>query len=123
MNGEHSNAPSLPTTERRLPPEFKAKWLEALRSGKYTQGKNSLRTEAGLFCCMGVACDIIDPAKWAQESHGDGYDWGHARAGYTDNALGQALGISKSEMGTLASMNDEAGKSFAEIADYIEANL
>ena len=36
------------------------KWVEALRSGKYKQGKISLQNANG-FCCLGVACDIFIP--------------------------------------------------------------
>lgn len=32
----------------------KAKWIEALRSGKYQQGKDMLY-RAGRYCCLGVA--------------------------------------------------------------------
>lgn len=32
-------------------------WLKALRSGKYKQGRNNLRTEDE-FCCLGVLCDL-----------------------------------------------------------------
>lgn len=35
----------------------KAKWLEALRSGEYLQGKGALN-QAGKFCCLGVLCDV-----------------------------------------------------------------
>ncbi len=38
-------------------PEIKQKWLNALRSGEYPQGRNSLRNING-FCCLGVLCDI-----------------------------------------------------------------
>ena len=34
-----------------------AKWLDALRSGKYRQASESLRTNEG-YCCLGVACDV-----------------------------------------------------------------
>ena len=37
------------------------KWVDALRSGEYTQGQSCLRkTVEGVstFCCLGVACDI-----------------------------------------------------------------
>lgn len=39
---------------------IKAKWLEALRSGDYTQGKNYLHiVDAGdYYCCLGVLCEI-----------------------------------------------------------------
>jgi hypothetical protein len=38
-------------------PEIKEKWIEALQSGEYKQGQNSLKTDDG-FCCLGVLCDI-----------------------------------------------------------------
>ena len=38
-------------------PEVKAKWLDALRSGRYRQGVGGLLTE-GKFCCLGVLCDL-----------------------------------------------------------------
>ena len=37
--------------------EIKQKWLEALRSGEYIQGKNHLAKE-GQYCCLGVLCDL-----------------------------------------------------------------
>lgn len=60
-----------------MPQEYKTKWLEALRSGKYEQGHNSLVTFANEeyddhngcysrsdeptgFCCLGVLVDTLD---------------------------------------------------------------
>lgn len=40
------------------------KWVEALRSGEYKQGKNYLSSD-NYFCCLGVACDLY------QKSVGD----------------------------------------------------
>ena len=42
--------------------EFKAKWVEALRSGEYKQGRGYLKvTENGeaRYCCLGVACELL----------------------------------------------------------------
>lgn len=42
--------------------EFVAKWIEALKSGEYSQGFRSLVAEKdGVkhFCCLGVACDLL----------------------------------------------------------------
>ncbi len=43
----------------KLPPVFKAKWIAALRSGKYKQGQGALCEETKLgvykYCCLGVA--------------------------------------------------------------------
>jgi hypothetical protein len=41
-----------------MKPEVKAKWLEALRSGDYKQGKDGLRKNDDTFCCLGVLCDV-----------------------------------------------------------------
>lgn len=53
--------------------EWKTKWVEALRSGKYKQGKMQLRVvlpdgEPG-FCCLGVACDITNTGSWVDETN------------------------------------------------------
>ena len=38
-------------------------WVEALRSGRYQQGHNSLKNVTG-FCCLGVLCDISGLGQW-----------------------------------------------------------
>ena len=43
--------------------QVKEKWLNALRSGEYSQETGRLRTNGG-FCCLGVLCDL-----YAQETN------------------------------------------------------
>ena len=42
--------------------DVKKKWVEALRSGKYVQGKGALRCEESQegpkHCCLGVLCEL-----------------------------------------------------------------
>jgi hypothetical protein len=94
---------------------WKRKWLKALRSGKYEQAKGSLKKDGG-YCCLGVLRDVINP---------------NSRAGdeYLCKTHSLLVGLphegSSNEVGTqydLAAMND-AGKSFKEIANYIEKRL
>lgn len=40
-----------------------AKWINALRSGKYKQTTGMLNDGSG-FCCLGVLCDISKVGKW-----------------------------------------------------------
>lgn len=47
---------------------IKKRWLKALRSGKYKQGKKSLKTEEGNFCCLGVLCDLYINSKEGKEN-------------------------------------------------------
>jgi len=49
---------------------IKKMWLAALRSGQYQQGKESLKTEEGKFCCLGVLCDISRLGKWEDATLG-----------------------------------------------------
>jgi len=37
------------------------KWIKALRSGKYKQGKGNLQSADGSYCCLGVACRVLIP--------------------------------------------------------------
>jgi len=39
-------------------PEIKKQWVDALRSGKYKQGRDYLRNKRDEFCCLGVLCDL-----------------------------------------------------------------
>ena len=40
-----------------MKPDIKERWVDALLSGDYTQGKGRLQRD-GSFCCMGVLCDL-----------------------------------------------------------------
>lgn len=68
-----------------LKPEIKQKWLEALRSNQYPQGKEALRkTEImssdtvnmklpiDCFCCLGVLCDVSQVGSWSRTN---GEEW------------------------------------------------
>lgn len=50
-------------------PEWKTKWLAALRSGEYAQGRSALRVN-DTFCCLGVLCDVVHKetglGEWTQ---------------------------------------------------------
>lgn len=100
--------------------EMKAKWVEALRSGKYTQGKGSLHP-GNCFCCLGVLCDLIDPTKWSADYAKDVLYDGCAFS-WIPGGLRSDLGIPGAIETELATMND-TGRTFTEIANYIEATL
>lgn len=41
------------------------KWIDILRSGRYTAGSGQLRYE-NQFCAYGVLCDFLDPNGWSE---------------------------------------------------------
>lgn len=98
--------------------DLKAKWVAALRSGAYEQGRKALLSSDGMrYCCLGVLADIcgfalhpLAPGRYTDM--GDKmYPILHSLYGTMDGAAKRAV-----------RMNDE-GASFADIADYLEANL
>ncbi len=101
--------------------DVKAKWLVALRSGKYAQGRGRLRNPDNSFCCLGVLCDIIDPEGWEAGGMETPTFW-HGERHETPNVTCRLIGLISGHEVTVIEMND-SGADFAEIADYIEENL
>lgn len=109
-------------------PEVKAKWLEALRSGRYKQGYQQLKDHDGNYCCLGVLCDIH-----AKETHNafTGKDYLRDRFAlpeivYKWAGLSGPLGAIPTPINdhnSLADMNDKFKMTFHEIADIIEKQL
>ncbi|MEM9067149.1 MAG: hypothetical protein AAGE52_01545 [Myxococcota bacterium] len=109
-----------------MTPELKAKWLKALRSGDYKQGAHQLRTRKG-YCCLGVLCDVSGAGSWVKRGHGWQYEIGdEILVGYAGTAGSlcsfNPFGVEHAIQGHVADMND-CGRSFAEIADYLEEVL
>lgn len=111
--------------------ELKQQWLEALRSGKYEQGQSNLCSISyrGGFehCCLGVLAEVYGRKRSDLINH-DHLDriglsrllgeWGDHDLGFNANNPETHHTVQRK----LAAMND-GGKSFAEIADWIEANI
>lgn len=102
-------------------------WVDALRSGKYKQGRASLKYSVG-FCCMGVACDISSLGEWQVRLSSEEEIYLGSGC-YLPYDVQMWLGLreenprikSVSNSGTLAFLNDSAKLTFPQIADLIEA--
>lgn len=120
-------------------------WVEALRSGKYVQGKNALHQINGqgcehTYCCLGVVTELavtagVLPAGvlWevVQENaryHYLAYEtWGQT-SGFLPESVGKWLEINEcidfqidGRTESPVTLNDVLGYSFYQIADLIEA--
>jgi hypothetical protein len=98
--------------------EWKEKWLEALRSGDYSQCKGVMRKEptdstaqGPSFCCLGVLRDLIDP----DARTGVGHEY--LAAPHAD-----LVGITVKDQFRLSELNDD-GCTFPQIAKVIERLL
>ena len=110
---------------------WKAKWIAALTSGEYTQGKGALRTvyqDHSKYCCLGVLCNLVDSTKWKNVNklvYGRPIDYTYNKqVGKLSNNMLDDLNISKGSMEYLIVMNDSIrGKDFVTIAKWIKENL
>jgi len=134
-------------------PEVKKKWVNALRSGNYKQGKGRLvspcKNEDGRYeyCCLGVLCDLYShehpKATWYEDAF---YPLGivEDKGGYldknycVDEELPQEViewaqvevedpVLYDDDVGdcliTCIEVNDNQGKDFNQIADLIDRYL
>lgn len=103
--------------------ENKQVWLDALRSKRYTQTRKAFKRQGPVcdtFCAIGVLLNELDSEGWSTEVNSSGR--------IDHNIIRNTFSLFDSEgLGNLRhkiiGMNDSLGKSFEEIADYIEANL
>lgn len=114
-------------------PEIKARWIAALRSGEYKQGQNklSIREPGGTttYCCLGVLCDLAAKegiGGWVGDKPLD-FEAGGVGSTYSPpSAVTEWAGLShrapNEEYLELSTRNDD-GRSFPELADYIEEHL
>lgn len=105
---------------------LKAKWLEALRSGRYKQGKYGLRNSRDEFCCLGVLCDVSGEGEWTH-TRCKGYSYWKEGKEADVNVLplfvSNFANLTDVEEEVLIDKNDGDGLSFKEIADWIEENI
>lgn len=107
--------------------ELKAKWVEALRSGKYKQTKRRLQSVNGkAYCCLGVLEHCVMGVEYGPEyrAHKAPDNLPDAVKNPASTTLDTAGMDGSIPGGTwLWYMNDIEEKTFAEIADVIEARL
>lgn len=119
--------------------EIKTKWLEALRSGKYKQGRTCLRNsdvDTHEYCCLGVLCDLYKDTEGGNWTDHDSFvdNRGNWESVYLPLAVIGWAGLSDNNPEineitdqdfaptSLAGANDY-GLSFLKIADIIEKEL
>lgn len=125
--------------QKRMPPEVKAQWLAALRSGEFKQGQRALRAERDgetRYCCLGVLCDLavkngvipepVQVDQFGYRRYSYGVHLAEAATTVLPSSVQKWAGVSshghRDGALTLASVNDN-GVRFPEIADIIETEF
>jgi hypothetical protein len=118
----------------RMDPSIKQRWVSALRSGSYHQGRDFLRCDQS-YCCLGVLCDLharshaLDWCDFGSES-GSGrriYAYDDLEAVLPERVVAwsgldaQDPVVAHDEsLTSITKLNDLKGLSFEQIADLIE---
>jgi hypothetical protein len=92
--------------------EIRDKWVAALRSGRYKQGRAVLKRNGTHYCCLGVLAEI--------EGLFDGEAEGCGTVNGVCSSLPKSV-LSYPIQDRLMSLNDHHQMSFTEIADQIES--
>lgn len=111
--------------------ELKQKWLDALRSGRYSQGKEVLKKVSYVghaqHCCLGVLCEVVplvQEVRMANKALGFELSGsGEADNKYLTPSILAYVGLTDSQQKELAAMNDDEGLLFDEIAAWVEKNV
>lgn len=103
------------------------KWIKALRSGKYEQGKGRLKSRDNKFCCLGVLCDISKTGEWKDDMPVSGIEYVTNK--YTSNVVlpaevqkwaGTRAGGSRLDGNNSLVEENDSGTSFYDISCFIE---
>lgn len=108
----------------------RTKWVEALRSGEYPQMMGFLKVNrkgVDKYCCLGVLCEVLKTDLSIELRPEDSNEptiyqlYGHV--GILGTLTLVKVGLTSHEQARLTDLNDYEGKTFAEIADWIEENI
>lgn len=115
---------------------LKAKWIKALRSGRYKQADQELKNADG-YCCLGVLCTVAG-ARWVGDQFGlpepmlDGKSLRKTDEDRLSLRFRREVGLTKRREDILIGLNDghydkrgvwHEPMSFREIAAHIEKHL
>lgn len=114
--------------------DLRQKWIAALRSGDFKQGRGLLGNEMKgykEYCCLGVLVEVSDiPKSWEDNGflrcYGTFDDADGNPINYSSSpscipvSLRNAVGLSCMDADKLMHMNDVEKATFEEIANYLE---
>jgi|SRR5690606_2418711 len=111
-------------------------WIQALRSGKYTQGRDFLKKRDSdnnaQYCCLGVLCElalavgVVESTNWYEFDNTTCYykdSEGYSDSHWPTPKVRNWAGLTLTQITELGSMNDSRRMTFEQIAEYIEENL
>ncbi len=104
--------------------DIKQRWMDALRSGKYKQGRGYLHKDDS-FCCLGVLCDVVATEIDLPVSQAADGEYRYGKEKNTSMLPPEVVAYAGLEHANpiLLSYYNDHGTSFENIAKIIEAEL
>ena len=99
------------------------KWVEALRSGNYSQDIGKLHTKKGM-CCLGVACDIYEKEVGGLEPYiddGSNYYYYADNEEFLPDIVREWLGLDNGKGGWSTQFNSD-NDAISEYKSLVDAN-
>lgn len=94
-------------------------WVEALRSGKYRQGRNLLHGPDGM-CCLGVLCDVAG-LPW--EDQGDGRYMAGDETRVAPRAAMDFVGLKNNCGGYAVAGDDDEDGFYKELTEFNDSGM
>lgn len=104
----------------------KEKWIAALRSGRYMQGKSCLKGVDGNYCCLGVLVEVFEDYYGLRfdrktNSSQNAVEFGsYCSVSAPPEIVIDWIKLLPKHQTLLINLNDKHGCSFAGIADVLE---
>lgn len=109
-----------------MKPNLFAKWMLALKSDKYQQGKKYMRKD-DTYCALGVLCNLSKEGKWIEDERNKGVYYykveDEKAVSFPPGAVINWAGMKKENadlMTAFVSQLNDKGRSFKEIAAALE---
>ena len=97
---------------------FRQRVEDALRSGRYRQGRTRMRLPDGRMCFWGVVCDVYDPTRWV-DTRRDGIAYSEGNwVMFASPPRDVLFALGEPCFVDFANLNDE-GATFDELADTL----
>lgn len=117
-----------------MDPIIKAKWVKALRSGRYRQAKGQLWVDdlfppnRSGYCCLGVLMaeampNTLEEGKWGRAYTGSACNNDFRELGMIPDDIAVLWDLDLDAQEELTGLNDERDWSFKRIATWIEKHL
>lgn len=100
---------------------FNRRWIEALRSGKYSIARGIHKVSDTCYCALGLGYSLCPNPRWSP--YGE-HGWNASECGVAPEELALASGLDRNALLNIVyEYNDTPNGTFDQVADHLETLL